>query len=99
MNFVYDVDFVLADGGRKPILSVSSLIWSTELLDAASISRISKLELDASSTQFSHFPQGEPSARGERQLTALAKIFATEVLPVPLVPVKMYACPILPCAI
>ena len=41
-----------------------------------------------------HSPHGLPLT-GCSQLTALANIFATLVLPVPLVPQKRYACPIL----
>ena len=33
---------------------------------------------------------------GLRQFTALASIFAVDVFPVPLPPVKRYACPTLP---
>ena len=43
--------------------------------------------------QISHWLHGLPST-GERQFTAREKIFATDVLPVPRVPQKRYACPI-----
>jgi len=45
--------------------------------------------------QLGHSPQGLPST-GCSQFTALARIFATVVLPVPRVPQNRYACPILP---
>ena len=60
---------------------------STPLLEAASISTMSRLEGDASARQTSHFPQGLPLT-GDRQLTARAKILAQLVLPVPRLPVK-----------
>ena len=44
--------------------------------------------------QISHSLHGSPSF-GFKQFTALAKIFAAEVLPVPLVPLNKYACPTL----
>ena len=49
---------------------------------------------DSIALQVGHSPQGLPSL-GFSQLTALARIFATEVFPVPLVPQNRYACPIL----
>lgn len=66
---------------------------SAGLLDAASISITFMLAFAAMARQIRHSPQG-PSSVGFSQLTVLAKIFATVVLPVPLVPVNRYACPI-----
>jgi len=44
--------------------------------------------------QLAHVPHGLPSA-GCSQFTALAKILAIVVFPVPRVPQNRYACPIL----
>jgi hypothetical protein len=63
------------------------------LFDAASISNTS-IFAPSSDLQTSHFPQGEPFFDSE-QLIAFANIFAVLVLPVPLLPVKRYACEIL----
>ena len=62
-------------------------IWSTPLLEAASSSTTSKMEPLSMPTQAGHFPQGLPWT-GDSQLTALAKILAQVVLPVPRVPVN-----------
>ena len=86
----------LAMAGIYLTLSRRSRISSTPLLEAASISKISKLAGLESSLQIAHSPQGEPSSEGCSQLTARAKILATDVLPVPREPVKRYACEILP---
>ena len=67
---------------------------STLLFDAASISTISMILSFNVSTHISHSLHGS-SLIGFRQLTALANIFAVDVLPVPLVPENKYACPIL----
>ena len=65
--------------------SLSSLILSTPLLDAASISITFIDEPLAIARHTLHSPQGLPST-GVSQLTALATILATDVFPVPLVP-------------
>ena len=67
---------------------------STLLFDAASISTISVNAPDNAALHISHSLHGSPSF-GFKQFTALAKIFAAEVLPVPLVPLNKYACPTL----
>ena len=72
-----------------------SRMFSTPLLDAASISTTFNEVPAAICLQLGHSPQGLPST-GCSQFTALARIFATVVLPVPRVPQNRYACPILP---
>jgi len=73
--------------GEYCISSRICLMLSTPLLDAASIS-ITFMALPlVIPRHVSHSLQGLPST-GCSQLTALAKIFATLVLPVPLVPQK-----------
>ena len=64
---------------------------STPLLEAASISITFTLLPARISLQTAHSLQGSPSAVGFVQLMALAKIFAVEVFPVPLVPQNRYA--------
>ena len=76
--------------GVKFASSRSIRISSTPLLLAASISTTSRIEPSSRPLQAAHFPQGSPSCKS-RQLTALARIFAQEVFPVPLEPVKRYA--------
>ena len=71
-----------------------SLISSTPLLLAASISMTSRLSSRSIRRQFSHSPQGSPF-RGCSQLMARARIFAVDVLPVPREPQKRYAWAIL----
>ena len=80
--------------GKKLTSSRIVLISSTPLLDAASISITSVDEPFNMSIQFSHSLHGSPSF-GFKQFTALAKIFADVVFPVPLPPVNKYACPTL----
>ena len=63
-----------------------SRISLTPLLEAASISKMSRLPSE-SARQTAHSPQGEPFT-GRSQLTARAKMRATVVLPVPRGPVK-----------
>src|SRR3712207_178755 len=70
-------------------VSLSSLISSTLLLDAASISITSKLDESNIDVQTSHLLHGFILA--SVQLTALAKILAVDVFPVPLVPQNKYA--------
>ena len=60
---------------------------STPLLEAASISTTSKMLPSSMPRQTGHWPQGSPFC-GSRQLTALAKILAQVVLPVPRTPVN-----------
>ncbi len=57
------------------------------ILEAASISTTFTDAPERIALQVGQVLQGEPST-GRSQFTALAKIFATEVLPVPLVPVN-----------
>ena len=71
-------------------LSRKSLISSTRLLLAASISNMSVLLTCAKPLHTSHSPQGEPFLLC-KQLIALAKILAHDVLPVPRLPVNRYA--------
>ena len=73
--------------------SLISLIFSTPLLEAASISTTFKEAPLLMPLHVGHSLQGLPST-GFSQLTALAKIFAILVFPVPLVPQNKYACPI-----
>ena len=63
---------------------------STLLLEAASISTTSVSDPSKISLQISHSLQGSPSL-GFKQLTALAKILADVVFPVPLPPLNKYA--------
>jgi len=74
--------------------SLINLISSTLLFDAASISTISVSEPSNADLQTLHSLQGSPST-GFKQLTALARILAALVFPVPLPPLKRYACPTL----
>ena len=64
-----------------------SRMLSTPLLEAASISTTSMMEPASIPRQTSHSLQGSPSL-GCRQLTALARILAQVVLPVPREPVN-----------
>ena len=63
------------------------LTSSTLLFEAASISTISRAVPSSIARQEAHFPHGFPFC-GFSQLTALARILAQVVLPVPLVPTK-----------
>ena len=85
---------VLPSVGEYWTSSRISRILSTPLFDAASISMTFMERPSAIALQVGHSPHGLPST-GCSQLTAFAKIFATVVLPVPRVPQKRYACPIL----
>ena len=69
-------------------LSLNSLISSTLLFDAASISYISLFKLKL--LQISQFKQGLPFLLS-KQLIAFANILAVLVLPVPLGPENIYA--------
>ena len=71
------------------------LIFSTLLFEAASISTTSVVLPSIIFLHTSHSLQGSPSF-GFKQFIALAKILAADVFPVPLVPLKIYACDILP---
>ena len=75
--------------GRIFTLSRSSLISSTPLFDAASISIISGFSLRF--LHELHSPHAIPSLAFS-QLIAFANSFAVEVFPVPLGPLKQYAC-------
>src|SRR5690554_2496707 len=72
-------------------LSLKSLISSTPVLDAASISIISGTSPLSIPKQTSHWPHGSLTG-AYKQLSVLATILATDVFPVPLGPEKMYAC-------
>ncbi len=80
--------------GKYLTLSLISLISSTPLLLAASISITSLIELFSIPRQISHSLHGF-SAGACSQLTAFAIIFAIEVFPVPRGPLNKYACAIL----
>ena len=69
-------------------LFISSLISSTPLFDAASISIMSGFPLNE--RQFSHLPHAIPVLLS-KQLIDLAKILAVDVFPVPLGPENKYA--------
>ena len=75
----------LALVGEYLTFSLSSLISSTLLLEAASISTTSIILSCNISLHTSHSLQGSCSILS-KQFTALANIFAVDVLPVPLVP-------------
>ncbi len=80
----------LSSVGAYLTSSFICLILSTPLFEAASISIMLMLLPSSAALHLSHSPHGLPST-GFWQFTALAKILATLVLPVPLVPVKRYA--------
>ena len=67
-------------------LSRSSRMLSTPLFDAASISMTSMKVPSRTSRQFSHSQQGRALRSSALQLSALARIRAVVVFPVPLVP-------------
>src|SRR5699024_2506777 len=87
-SIIYTLYFIL-EGGYTT-LSLISLISSTLLLLAASISITSIVVSSIISTQLSHLLQGFPFS-GFKQLTALENTLAADVLPVPLVPENKYA--------
>jgi hypothetical protein len=64
-------------------LSVRSRMLSTLLFDAASSSNRSRNRSSAMAPQFSQTPHGSPSAPRFRQFSALARMRAVVVLPVP----------------
>ena len=80
--------------GKKFTASLMLLTSSTLLFDAASISIISVSEPSNAPLHIPHSLHGSPSL-GFRQFTALAKILAVVVFPVPLPPLNKYACPTL----
>ena len=84
--------------GKKLTSSLIERISSTLLLEAASISTISVNEPAKAALHISHSLQGSPSF-GFKQFTALAKIFALVVFPVPRPPLNKYAWPVLPAII
>ena len=88
MHLVDDVHFIGANAGRIGgfIAQIADIIHA--VIDAASISTTSSTEPLSSPVQTSHSQQGS-APFGLRQLTALAKILAQVVLPVPRVPVKI----------
>ena len=69
-------------GGMR-VCSMSDLICSTELLLAASSSKMLYERCSANALQLSHSPHASPSAVGFMQLMALAKMRAQVVLPTP----------------
>ena len=73
--------------GRKDVFSKVSLICSTRVLDAASISIISGFDPLTIDLHTSHSPHGS-SPFGFKQLIAFAKTLAIVVLPTPLGPLK-----------
>ncbi len=82
---------------RSPVvpsdaLDTRSRMASTPLLEAASISMTANDELVPTDTQLSQTPQGSPSSSFS-QLSALARMRAVEVLPVPRGPLKRYPWP------
>ena len=85
----------LALAGVKFDSSIRARMLSTPLLLAASISTTSRIDPSSRPRQTGQTPHGSPSC-GSRQLTALARIFAQVVLPVPREPVNRYACEIRP---
>ena len=84
-SIIYTLYF--ARVGKKLTSSLIALISSTLLFDAASISTTSVSEPESIALHISHSLQGSPSL-GFKQLTALAKILAADVFPVPLPPLK-----------
>ena len=74
-------------GGMR-VCSISVLIFSTELLLAASSSRILYDRCSLNALQLSHSLHASPSVVGFKQLIALAKIRAQVVLPTPRGPQK-----------
>lgn len=94
MDLIYYIYPIFCKCWQKFTSSLIILISSTLLLEAASISTISVKAPDNAALQISHSLQGSPSL-GFKQFIALAKTFAAEVLPVPLVPLNKYACPTL----
>ena len=77
---------------------MTSRTCSTPLLEAPSISRTSRLVLEAISTQAGHSPQGV-TVGPLAQLSALARIRAVEVLPTPRTPEKRKAWAVRSCSI
>ena len=69
-------------GGIR-VCSISVLMFSTELLLAASSSKMFIERPSLNALQFSHSLQASPSAVGDEQLMALAKMRAQVVLPTP----------------
>ena len=72
-------------GGTR-VCSISVLMCSTELLLAASSSKMLYERCSAKALQLSHSPHASPSWVGCSQLMALAKIRAQVVFPTPLGP-------------
>jgi len=95
-SIIYTLYFPCA--GEYCTSSTISLILSTPLFDAASISITFMDVCSLIALQVPQVLQGLPSM-GCSQFTALANILAMVVLPVPLVPQNKNACPILPARI
>ena len=84
-SIIYTLYFAFV--GKKFTSSRIALISSTLLLEAASISTISVKDPASAALHISHSLHGFPSC-GFKQFIALAKIFALEVFPVPLLPLN-----------
>lgn len=80
----------LPPGTASGARSINVLASSTELLDAASISKTDGQELSLIDSHEGQVRQGV-TVGPLSQLMDLARILAEEVLPVPLGPVKRYA--------
>ena len=75
--------------GANLALSIISLIFSTPVLDAASISIISRALPSLICLHISQLPQGfDVRCSEDKQFNDFAKILALDVLPVPLGPLK-----------
>ena len=83
----YTLRFEVAPSPRL-MRATRSRASSTPRLDAASISIRSPKVPAAMETQFSHCPHGSPSGPSSRQLSALARMRAVVVLPLPRGPEK-----------
>ena len=79
-----------AEGRAATIVTCTlmSLMFSTELWEAASNSWTSRELPTTMAWQVAHWSQGSPSGQGSSQLIALARMRAVEVLPVPRGPAK-----------
>ena len=78
-------------GGMR-VWSISVLMFSTELLLAASSSKMLYERWSLKAWQLSQWLHASPISVGVRQLMALAKMRAQVVLPTPRGPQKRYAC-------
>ena len=83
MNTLY----LPACGGMR-VCSISALMCSTPLLEAASSSKMLSERPSLKALQLSHSPQASPVEVSEVQFITFAKILAQVVLPTPLGPQK-----------